>query len=125
MKTQLSRILSTMVGNTPAILRFRKEDMIHSKMVAITDHNLSTMICCLQEGEQLTTRNQSVSLIIKNELHYLHCTGKVCRLFLNGRVFTMELIKAALFIRKINNDTSWFEEIYNYDEKKDGPKFQA
>jgi hypothetical protein len=74
------------------------------------------LICCLQKGEKFTSSDKIVSLIIKNKLHYLHCTGKVCRSFLNGRLVTLELIKTTLFIRKKNNETSWLEELYQFEE---------
>ena len=106
-----------MQGVTSAILRYRKENVAYSNIVEITDHNQDRIICCLQHGDNLTSGgNQLVSLIIKNKLHYLHCTGKVCRLLLNGRLVTLELIKSALFVRKRNNESSWLEELYQFEE---------
>jgi len=116
MKNQLSRILSNLQGVTSAILRFRKENAVYSKMVEITDHNESRLICCLQQGDTWSSDDKIVSLIIKHKLHYFHCTGKVCRLFLNGRLVTLELSKVALFIRKKNKETSWMEELNQFEE---------
>jgi len=116
MKNQLTRILSNWPGVTSAILRYRKENSVYSKIVEITDHSQDKIICCLQQGETLSYDDQLVSVIIKNKLHYLHCTGKVCRLFLNGRLVTLDLVKMALFIRKKNKESSWLEEIYQFEE---------
>jgi hypothetical protein len=116
MKNQLPRILSNMQGVSSAIIRYRKENAVYSKIVEVTDHYQSKIICCLQQGDILSSDNQLVSLIIKNKLHYLHCTGKLCRSFLNGRLVTLELIKTSLFIRKKNKDTSWMEELYQFVE---------
>jgi len=116
MKNQLPRILSNLQGVSSALLRYRKENAVYSKIVEITDHSESKLICCLQQGDTMSSNGQLVSLIIKNNLHYVHCTGKVGRLFLNGRLITLELIKAALFIRKKNKGSSWMEELYQYEE---------
>jgi hypothetical protein len=116
MKNQLPNFLSNLPGISSAILRYKNENEVYSKIVEITDHNETKLICCLPQGETLSCNGQLVSLIIKNKLHYLHCTGKVCRLFLNGRLFTVELIKTALFIRKKNNESSWMEELYQFEE---------
>jgi len=116
MKNQLPLMFSNLPGITSAILRYKKENVVHSRLVEITDHNQSMLICCLQKGENLSPADKIVSLIIKNKQHYLHCTGKVCRLFLNGRLVTLELIKSALFIRKRNKETSWLEELYQFEE---------
>jgi len=48
--------------------------------------------------------------------YYLYCTGKVSRLFLNGRLITLELLKTALFIRKKNKGSSWMEELHQFEE---------
>ena len=116
MKNHLPRILSNLQGVTSAIIRYKKENAVYSKMVEITDHNETKLICCLQQGDTLSSDERFVSLIIKNNLHYLHCTGKVGRLFLNGRLITLELIKTALFIRKKNNESSWMEELCQFEE---------
>ena len=116
MKNQIPLMFSNLTGITSAILRYKKENVVHSKIVEITDHNQSMLICCLQPGEYLAPADKIVSLIIKNKQHYLHCTGKVCRSFLNGRLVTLELIKTTLFIRKKNNETSWLEELYQFEE---------
>lgn len=116
MKNQLPRILSNLQGVSSAILRCRKDNAVYSKMVEITDYTETKMICCLQQGDTWSSDDKIVSLIIKNKLHYLYCTGKVSRQFLNGRLVTLELIKAALFIRKKNNESSWMEELYHFEE---------
>jgi len=116
MKNHLPRILSNLQGVTSAILRYKKENAVYSKIVEITDHSETKLICCLQQGDTLLSDERVVSLIIKNNRHYLHCTGKLGRLFLNGRLVTLELIKTALFVRKRNNETSWFEELYQFEE---------
>lgn len=114
MNTRLSRILSRMMGNSSAILRFHEEDNVETKLVEMTDHRQDTVICCLREGEILPPHNKTVSLIIKNNQHYFHCHGEVMRSFLNGRVFTIELMKASLFVRKRSDDASWMEQLYEY-----------
>ena len=116
MKNQLTRILSNSSGATSAILRFRKDNSVFSKMVEIKDHNETKLICCLQQGDVWSSDDKIVSLIIKNKSHYLHCTGKVCRIFLNGRLVTIDLIKTVLFIRKKNKQSSWLEEQYQIEE---------
>lgn len=115
MKNKLSHILSSMIGGNSAILRYTKENVMETKLVEITDHDLYTVSCCLEEGETLPVENQHMTLIIKNQQHYLHCKGNVCRSFLNGRLFTMELIKASLFIRKKDKETTWLQQLYKYD----------
>ena len=115
MKYTLSRILSTMVGEHAAILRYKNENSFESKIVEITDYKWCTIICCLKEGDILPSENRNITLIIKNQDHYLHCRGNVVRSFLNGRLFTMELIKASLFIRRKENDNSWLQQLYKYD----------
>ena len=115
MKYNLSGVLTSMVGQHPALLRYKNENNFESKLVEITDHKLCTLICCLKEGEVLPSEFRNITLIIKNNEHYLHCNGNVGRSFLNGRLFTMELIKASLFIRIKENDSSWLQQLYKYD----------
>ena len=115
MKYNLSRILASMVEQHSAILRYKKENNFESKLVEITDHKLCTLICCLKEGDILPPEYRNISLIIKNNEHYLHCRGNVERSFLNGRLFTMDLTKASLFIRIKENESSWLQQLYKYD----------
>ncbi|MBC7849816.1 MAG: hypothetical protein H7Y31_08770 [Chitinophagaceae bacterium] len=119
MKQQLNRILSKMIGVTPAIVRYKNDDSVESRMIHITEHNTDTMICCMEEGEILPTENKNVTVIIKNNKHYLHCQGEVSSSFLNGRLFKMDLMKAALFIRKTEKDMSWLQQLYKYDQAVD------
>jgi hypothetical protein len=119
MKQHLARILSTMVGNAPAILRYKNADAVETKLVEITDHKQGKVICCLQEGEILPAEKRNVTLIINNNHHYLHCHGEVSESFLNGRLVSMELVQAALFIRKKRKDISWLEQLYKYESTAD------
>lgn len=118
MKYRLHQILSNMMGHSTAILRYKTEDNIASKPVQMTDHRLQTVICCLEEGEILPAHNKNVSLIIKNEEHYFHGSGEVLRSFLNGRIFTVELLNATLFVRKETDHSSWLEQLYKYEPSK-------
>ena len=103
-----------MVGTSPAILRYKKCDAVESKVVEITNHKQKTVICCLQEGEILPPESKNVTLIFNNKEHYLHCQGEVSSSFLNGRLIAMELVQAALFIRKRKKDSYWLQQLYKY-----------
>ena len=103
-----------MVGTTPAILRYKRADAVESKVVEITNHKQHTVICCLQEGQILPPDSRNVTLILNNNEHYLHCQGEVSSSFLNGRLISMELVQAALFIRKKKKDSSWLQQLYKY-----------
>jgi len=114
MKNRLTRVLSDMVGTTPAILRYKSADAVNSKLVEIRDHKHQTVVCCLQEGEILPPDSRNVTLIINNNEHYLHCHGEVSSSFLNGRLLCMELVQAALFIKKQRKNRSWLQQLYSF-----------
>lgn len=117
MKYQLNRILDRMLNGHTAIVRYRQQNMVETHVVEMTENKALTIMCCLGEGKRLPRESVQVVLILKQGRHYLYCNGKVSAFFLHGRLFRLELLKASFFVRRKTKNSSWLQQVFQYEQQ--------